>query len=159
MEEKHGLRVTLFDKIDTLWKQFDQALKAYLSSTQSRKNEFEDYKRRDDHAAQEIDSQMRRINKLWVCISLFYTFLSLNHISTLNYTERFLFCFCIVTFELYHYIWNIFKRLLVSVRPKILLVCCFSTNNLTNSLTVDRHLITSKIAKRHIIVVKPSLLK
>jgi hypothetical protein len=93
MEEKHGLRVTLFDKIDTLWKQFDQALKAYLSSTQSRKNEFEDYKRRDDHAAQEIDSQMRRINKLWVCISLFYTFLSLNHISTLNYTERFYFAF------------------------------------------------------------------
>lgn len=69
MEEKHGLRVTLFDKIDTLWKQFDQALKAYLSSTQSRKNEFEDYKRRDDHAAQEIDSQMRRINKLWDNIS------------------------------------------------------------------------------------------
>lgn len=66
MEEKHGIRMTLLDKIDSLWKQFDQALKAYLSSTQSRKNEFEDYKRRDDHAAQEIDSQMRRINKLWV---------------------------------------------------------------------------------------------
>ncbi|XP_071166251.1 dynein regulatory complex subunit 2-like [Mytilus edulis] len=69
MEEKHGIRMTLLDKIDSLWKQFDQALKAYLSSTQSRKNEFEDYKRRDDHAAQEIDSQMRRINKLWDNIS------------------------------------------------------------------------------------------
>lgn len=78
MEEKHGLRVTLFDKIDTLWRQFDQALKAYLSSTQSRKNEFEDYKRRDDHAAQEIDSQMRRINKLWDNISQLKTKMAAN---------------------------------------------------------------------------------
>ena len=66
MEEKHGLKVTLFDKIGTLWKQFDQALKSYQTSTNSRKQEFEEYKRRDDHAAQEIDTQMRRINKLWV---------------------------------------------------------------------------------------------
>ncbi|VDI16575.1 Hypothetical predicted protein [Mytilus galloprovincialis] len=63
-EEKHGLKVLLFEKQKELMRQFEQALDAYLNSTKSRKNEFEEYKRKDDHAAQEIDSQMRRINKL-----------------------------------------------------------------------------------------------
>lgn len=67
MEEKHGLRHTLQDKVEDLWQKFDQALKNYNATTADRKSEFERLKKRDDDSAREIDDQMRKLQRIGVC--------------------------------------------------------------------------------------------
>ncbi|KAJ8312698.1 hypothetical protein KUTeg_010071 [Tegillarca granosa] len=64
MEEKHGLRHTLQDKVEDLWQKFDQALKNYNATTADRKSEFERLKKRDDDSAREIDDQMRKLQRI-----------------------------------------------------------------------------------------------
>lgn len=66
MEEKHGLRHTLQDKVENLWKQFRHALKNYNETTEERKVAFETLKKKDDESAQEIDMQMRRLQRISV---------------------------------------------------------------------------------------------
>ncbi|XP_033748636.1 dynein regulatory complex subunit 2-like [Pecten maximus] len=64
MEEKHGLRHTLQDKVENLWLQFKLALKNYNETTEERKTAFETLKKKDDESAKEIDTQMRRLQRI-----------------------------------------------------------------------------------------------
>ncbi|OWF42683.1 coiled-coil domain-containing protein 65-like [Mizuhopecten yessoensis] len=64
MEEKHGLRHTLQDKVENLWLQFKVALKNYNETTEERKTAFETLKKKDDESAKEIDTQMRRLQRI-----------------------------------------------------------------------------------------------
>lgn len=66
MEEKHGLRHTLQDKVENLWLQFKLALKNYNETTEERKTAFETLKKKDDESAKEIDTQMRRLQRISV---------------------------------------------------------------------------------------------
>jgi len=66
MEEKHGLRHTLQDKVDDLWAEFKLDLKHYNETTEDRKAAFETLKKKDDESAKEIDTQMRRLQRISV---------------------------------------------------------------------------------------------
>ncbi|XP_014675937.1 PREDICTED: coiled-coil domain-containing protein 65-like isoform X2 [Priapulus caudatus] len=64
LEEKHALRMQLETTIEDLWTQFQLALKGYNEATEERKRAFEDLKNKDEKSSREIDSQMRRIQRL-----------------------------------------------------------------------------------------------
>lgn len=70
LEEKHALRVQLEAKLDNLWGQFKQALTAYNTSTEERKVAFEALKVKDERSAKEIESQMRKLQRISDQISL-----------------------------------------------------------------------------------------
>ncbi|XP_063808787.1 dynein regulatory complex subunit 2 isoform X2 [Pseudophryne corroboree] len=63
LEEKHSLRVVLEGTVEDLWKQFQQALKNYTSSTEDRKIAFEALKAKDEKSAEEIAYQMKKLQK------------------------------------------------------------------------------------------------
>ncbi|KAL5016348.1 hypothetical protein ScPMuIL_005937 [Solemya velum] len=64
LEEKHALRVALETKVDDLWQQFKQALQSYNETTEERKVAFEALKDRDDKSAKEIETQMRKLQRI-----------------------------------------------------------------------------------------------
>ncbi|XP_053560929.1 dynein regulatory complex subunit 2 [Bombina bombina] len=70
LEEKHALRVVLEGAVENLWKQFQQALKNYTESTEDQKIAFEALKAKDEKTSQEIDMQMKKINKIQESIAL-----------------------------------------------------------------------------------------
>jgi len=59
LEEKHALRIQLEGAVESLWKQFQAALKNYNDSTEERKLAFENLKSKDEKSAKEIETQMR----------------------------------------------------------------------------------------------------
>ena len=59
--------------MEDLWAQFQQALKSYQESTEERKAAFETLKDKDEKSAKEIEMQMRKLQRISVCPSL-YTF-------------------------------------------------------------------------------------
>ncbi|XP_063071277.1 dynein regulatory complex subunit 2 [Engraulis encrasicolus] len=64
IEEKHALRVQLESTVEELWGQFQQALRTYNEATEDRHIAFEALRTRDHKSAQEIDTQMRRLQKM-----------------------------------------------------------------------------------------------
>lgn len=64
LEEKHALRVALESKVEDLWSQFRQALNNYNESTEERKNHFENLKTKDEKSADEIEMQMRKLQRI-----------------------------------------------------------------------------------------------
>lgn len=66
MEEKHALRIQLEGAVESLWKQFQSALKNYNDSTEERKLAFENLKAKDEKSAKEIETQMRKLQRLQV---------------------------------------------------------------------------------------------
>uniref|UniRef100_A0A8C5M676 Dynein regulatory complex protein 1 n=1 Tax=Leptobrachium leishanense TaxID=445787 RepID=A0A8C5M676_9ANUR len=64
LEEKHTLRMLLDGTVNNLWKQFQQASKNYTDSTEDRKIAYEALKAKDEKSAQEIEMQMRKIQKI-----------------------------------------------------------------------------------------------
>ncbi|PAA70359.1 hypothetical protein BOX15_Mlig009197g3, partial [Macrostomum lignano] len=63
-EEKHSLRILLEGKVDDYWNQFNDAKKAYNEATRDKKAMFEDYKQRDERSSNEIERQMRMLQKI-----------------------------------------------------------------------------------------------
>lgn len=64
LEEKHALRIQLEGTVEDLWRQFQQALKNYNETTEERKNAFENLKQRDEKSAKEIETQMRKLQRI-----------------------------------------------------------------------------------------------
>lgn len=64
LEEKHALRMQLEGAVEELWRQFQDALKQYNSTTEDRKKHFEELKAKDMKSAQEIELQMRKLQKI-----------------------------------------------------------------------------------------------
>ncbi|KAM3861490.1 dynein regulatory complex subunit 2 [Diretmus argenteus] len=64
MEEKHALRIQLEEKVKVLWHQAQEALKSYNEATEDRRIAFESMRSRDQSNAQEIDMQMKKLQKL-----------------------------------------------------------------------------------------------
>ncbi|CAB3996316.1 Hypothetical predicted protein [Paramuricea clavata] len=64
LEEKHTLRIQLEGTVEDLWRQFQQALKNYNETTEERKNAFENLKQRDEKSAKEIETQMRKLQRI-----------------------------------------------------------------------------------------------
>ena len=56
--------------VENLWAQFQQALRAYQETTEERKKAFEELKAKDEKSAKEIETQMRRLNRLTVSFPL-----------------------------------------------------------------------------------------
>ncbi|XP_062386488.1 dynein regulatory complex subunit 2-like [Sardina pilchardus] len=69
IEEKHALRVQLEGTVEELWGQFQHALRSYNEATEDRHIAFEALRTRDHKSAQEIDTQMRRLQKMQDSIS------------------------------------------------------------------------------------------
>ena len=66
MEEMHGLRHQLTEKFHFYWTAFEQARKNYQENNAERKAAFEELKTKDDLSAQEIDFQMRKLQRISV---------------------------------------------------------------------------------------------
>jgi len=64
LEEKHALRVQLETKVDDLWQQFRQALQNYNETTEEKKTVFESLKLKDEKSAKEIETQMRKLQRI-----------------------------------------------------------------------------------------------
>lgn len=64
MEEMHGLRHQLTEKFNFYWNAFEQARKNYQENNAERKAAFEELKLKDDGSAQEIDFQMRKLQRI-----------------------------------------------------------------------------------------------
>ena len=64
LEDKHALRIQLEGQVEDLWKQFQAALKSYNESTEERKVAFETLKSKDIKSAQEIEQQMRKLQRI-----------------------------------------------------------------------------------------------
>jgi len=60
------LRIQLEGTVESLWKQFQDALKDYNDTTEDRKVAFEILKGKDERSAREIDNQMRKLQKIHV---------------------------------------------------------------------------------------------
>lgn len=69
LEEKHALRIQLEGAVESLWKQFQTALKNYNESTEERKIAFENLKSRDESSAKEIEMQMKKLQKIQVHVT------------------------------------------------------------------------------------------
>lgn len=69
LEEKHALRIQLEGTVESLWKQFQSALKNYNETTEERKIAFENLKAKDEKSAKEIETQMRKLQKIQVLFS------------------------------------------------------------------------------------------
>ena len=66
LEEKHALRIQLEGAVESLWKQFQSALKNYNESTEERKIAFENLKEKDEKSAKEIEAQMKKLQRIQV---------------------------------------------------------------------------------------------
>ncbi|KPP68532.1 hypothetical protein Z043_112785 [Scleropages formosus] len=64
IEEKHALRIQLEGAVEELWRQFQQTLQAYNEATADRQIAFETLRARDQSSAQEIDTQMKKLQKM-----------------------------------------------------------------------------------------------
>ena len=56
----------LDQKLDNLWTQFREALQNYNMTTEERKVAFENLKVKDEKSAKEIESQMRKLQRISV---------------------------------------------------------------------------------------------
>jgi len=68
-EEKTKLRMDLEANMDSLYKQFQQALNTYSQDTRDRRQEFDILKAKDEASSKEIDSQMKKIQRIQETIS------------------------------------------------------------------------------------------
>ncbi|KAG8429444.1 hypothetical protein GDO86_004243 [Hymenochirus boettgeri] len=64
LEEKHALRIMLEIRVEDLWKQVQLAFKNYTESTEDNKIAFEALKAKDEKSAQEIETQMKKFQKI-----------------------------------------------------------------------------------------------
>lgn len=70
LEEKHFLRLQLENIVEDLWRRFQDALKNYTDATEDRKIAFEYLKVKDEKSSKEIETQMKKIQKLQETIGI-----------------------------------------------------------------------------------------
>lgn len=68
-EEKTKLRMDLEASMDGLYKKFQKALQQYSADTHDRRIDFEALKAKDEASSREIDSQMKKIQRIQEIIS------------------------------------------------------------------------------------------
>lgn len=68
-EDKTALRIHLEQCMDSIYKQFEAALKQYQNDTQERRQDFEMLKEKDDNSSKIIDTQMKKIQRIQQSIS------------------------------------------------------------------------------------------
>ncbi|MBN3303447.1 DRC2 protein, partial [Amia calva] len=73
IEEKHGLRLQLEGAVEHLWGQFQQALHTYNEATEDRRLAFETLRDRDQRSSYEIDTQMKKLQRMQDTISALRT--------------------------------------------------------------------------------------
>lgn len=78
LEEKHALRIQLEGTVEDLWRQFQQALKNYNETTEERKLAFENLKAKDEKSSYEIETQMRKLQRIQDSISQLKTKMASN---------------------------------------------------------------------------------
>ncbi|XP_068777416.1 dynein regulatory complex subunit 2 [Struthio camelus] len=64
LEEKQYSRLHLSNKVEALWKQFQQVLHSYTEATEDRKIAFEVLKQKDKKSSKEIEMQTKKLQKL-----------------------------------------------------------------------------------------------
>ncbi|GAB1608564.1 dynein regulatory complex subunit 2-like [Argonauta hians] len=64
LEEKHSLRMALESKVEHLWQMFNQTKAHYQDSTVERRDAFERLKKKDIKSADEIEKQMRKVQRI-----------------------------------------------------------------------------------------------
>ncbi|VCW77187.1 unnamed protein product [Gulo gulo] len=64
LEEKHFLRLQLENIVEDLWRRFQEALKNYTDATEDQKIAFETLKVKDEKSSKEIETQMKKIQRL-----------------------------------------------------------------------------------------------
>ncbi|XP_014776106.1 dynein regulatory complex subunit 2 [Octopus bimaculoides] len=64
LEEKHSLRVSLESKVEHLWMLFNQTKAHYHETTEERKEAFEKLKKKDAKSSEEIEKQMRKVQRI-----------------------------------------------------------------------------------------------
>jgi dynein regulatory complex subunit 2 len=64
LEEKHALRIQLEGQVEQLWKTFQNELNRYNAATADRKKQFEALRDKDAKAAQLIEQQMRKLQRI-----------------------------------------------------------------------------------------------
>ncbi|XP_066518970.1 dynein regulatory complex subunit 2 [Hoplias malabaricus] len=69
IEEKHALRIQLEGSVEELYRQFQQEIRSYNEATEDRRIAFDLLRTKEQRSAQEIDLQMRRLQKLQDSIS------------------------------------------------------------------------------------------
>uniref|UniRef100_UPI003AAE4A1B dynein regulatory complex subunit 2-like n=1 Tax=Centroberyx gerrardi TaxID=166262 RepID=UPI003AAE4A1B len=69
IKEKHALRMQTESKVESLRRQVQQVLSSYTEATDDRHIAFESLRARDQRNAQEIDAQMRKLQKMQDSIS------------------------------------------------------------------------------------------
>jgi len=79
LEEKHALRIQLESAVENLWKQFQAALKNYNETTEERKAAFETLKAKDEKSSKEIDTQMKKLQKIQESINSLRSKLQANY--------------------------------------------------------------------------------
>ncbi|XP_036617787.1 dynein regulatory complex subunit 2 [Trichosurus vulpecula] len=70
LEEKHFLRMQLESTVEDLWRRFQEALKNYTDATEDRKLAFETLKTKDQKSSKEIETQMKKLQKIQDSIAL-----------------------------------------------------------------------------------------
>lgn len=66
MEEKQQLKSALENRISSMHKEHEKAMKDYLDFNEERQKNFDALKKKDEGSAMEIDIQMRKIQNLTV---------------------------------------------------------------------------------------------
>nr|AAK60542.1 NYD-SP28 [Homo sapiens] len=70
LEEKHFLRLHLENRVEDLWRKFQDVLKNYTDATEDRKTAFETLQVKDEKSSKEIEVQMKKIQKLQDAITI-----------------------------------------------------------------------------------------
>ncbi|KAF6778806.1 Dynein regulatory complex subunit 2 [Paragonimus kellicotti] len=64
LEDKHALRTVLESKVNHLWAEFKSALNQYNKTTDEKISFFENLKNKDEKSAEEIEMQMRKLQRI-----------------------------------------------------------------------------------------------
>ncbi|KAF7258190.1 hypothetical protein EG68_04767 [Paragonimus skrjabini miyazakii] len=64
LEDKHALRTVLESRVNHLWAEFKSALNQYNKTTDEKISFFENLKNKDEKSAEEIEMQMRKLQRI-----------------------------------------------------------------------------------------------
>jgi len=74
LEDTHALSAQRKATLDELWQEFQHETHQYKESTEERKLRFEALKKKDEESAKTIGRQMRKLQKLQVCMCSVYVY-------------------------------------------------------------------------------------
>lgn len=74
LEDTHALSAQRKATLDELWQEFQRETHQYKEGTEERKLRFEALKKKDEESAKTIGRQMRKLQKLQVCMCSVYVY-------------------------------------------------------------------------------------